>query len=549
MKKIKYILFAAVILSFIFITACSTTQSVPQDDVYYSTTPHNSISAIATTANAVSSSVTKQQKAEQAGNTGYRQGKVENISQSSGKLISGDKYDVNYSAQLKRFHQSSDTSIDYYDKYYTGQTAQDSSRQSKTIIVTSSPNVSLNLGFDSPNFGTSWSFGFGSSYGGWGYPSYGWGYPSYGWGGGYYGWGYPSYGWGFPSYGWGGGYYGWGYPSFGWGGGYYGWGYPSFGWGGDYYGWGYPGYAWGGGYYSPYYSGYPDHGNGTYQPRINRGGGSSIPRGTTGSSGVYKNHGAKSAARNAGISNAISRKRVPINPKDRNGKMIKPNGNNSRPSGSMRYNSALAKKRSEEMRTKGKLNKPDGNAVRRGPVGNRSSKFGISESRNRAVEGYHKPPAFRREENRPKPKFQKPKQYQSLESRSTRSSKEFYRAPARPSNPEYRKSGTRTVRPQPRRAVRRQNVYRPANTRRSPVYRGSSRTRSGVRIYNNPTRSSSSPNIFRAPARRNSSVLAPSRSFSAPTRSISAPVRTRSTSGSSGGGGGRRSSGSGGIRH
>ncbi len=542
MKKIKYILFAAVILSFIFITACSTTQSVPQDDVYYSTTPHANVTVKATTAN-TASSVTKQQKAEPAGNAGYRQGKVENISQSSGKSTSGDKYDVNYSAQLKRFHQSSDTSIDYYDNYYTGKAAQDSSQQSKTIIITSSPNVSLNLGFDSPNFGTSWSFGFGSSYGGWGFPSYGWGggyygwgYPSFGWGGGYYGWGYPSYGWGFPSYGWGGSYYNWGYP--------------SFGWGGDYYGWGYPGYAWGGGYYPSYYSGYPDRGyrNGTYQPRINRGGSSSIPRGTTGSSGIYKNRGAKSSAHNAGVSNAISRKRVPINPEGRNGKMIKPNGNNSRPSGSMRYNSALTKRRSEEMRTQDKLNKPNGSAVRRGPVGNRSSRFGISESRNRAVEGYHKPPAFRREENMPKPRFQKPKQYQSLESRSTRSSKEFYRAPARPSNPEYRRSSTRTVRPQPRKAVRRQNVYRPANTRRSSVYRGSSRTRPGVRVYNNPTRSSSSPNIFRAPARRNSSVSAPSRSFSAPTRSISAPVRTRSTSGSGGGGGGRRSSGSGGIR-
>ncbi len=518
MKKIKYILFTAVILSFFFITACSTTQSVPQDDVYYSTTPHNNVTAKVTTTHATSSSVTKQQKAEQAGNTGYRQGKVENISQSSVKATSGDKYDVDYSAQLKRFHQSNDTSLDYYDNYYTGKAAQDSSQQSKTIIVTSSPNVSLNLGFGSPGFGTSWSFGFGSSYGGWGYPSYGWG-------GSYYGWGYPSYSWGFPSYGW---------------------GYPSYGWGGGYYGWGYPGYGWGGGYYPPYYSGYPDygHGYGVYQPRVNRGGGSSVPRSAVvGGSGVYTRPNSKSAGKATGV---ISHKRSPVNPEGRNGKMVKPNDNNSRPSGSMRYNSALAKKRSEEMRTQGSLNKPGGSAVKRGPVGNRSSKFGISESRNGAAEGYHKPPAYRREENMPKPRFQKPKQYQSLESRSTRSSKEFYRAPARPSNPEYRRSGTRTVRPQPQRTVRRQNVYRPANTRRSSVYRGSSRTRSGVKVYNNTRRSFSSPNSFRAPARRSSSSSEHSRSFSAPTRTYSTPPpRTRSTSGS-GGGGVRRGSGSGG---
>ncbi len=535
MKKIKYILFTAVILSFIFITACSTTQSVPQDDVYYSTTPHNNVTAQATTANTVSSSVTKQQKAEQAGNTGYRQGKVENISQSSGKSTSGDKYDVNYSAQLKRFHQSNDTSIDYYDKYYTGQSAQDSSQQSKTIIVTSSPNVSLNLGFDSPNFGTSWSFGFGSSYGGWGYPSYGWG-------GSYYGWGYPSYGWGYPSYGWGFPSYGWGYPSYGWGGGYYGWGYPSYGWGGDYYGWGYPGYGWGG--YSSYYSGYPDHGyrNGTYQPRVNRGGGSSVPRGTVvGGSGVYTSPKGRSAGKATGV---VSHKRSPVNPEGRNDKMTKPNGNIGRPAGSMRYDAALAKRRSDGIRTQDKLNKPDGSAVRKGSNGGRSSKFGISESRNRAAEGYHKPPAYRREENMPRPRFQKPKQYQSLESRSTRSSKEFYRTPTRPSNPEYRRTGTRTIRPH---TERRQNVYRPANTRRNSVYRGrSSRTRSDVKVYNNHTRSFSSPNSFRAPARRNSSSSERSRSFSAPTRTYSAPPpRTRSTSGS-GGGGVRRGSGSGG---
>jgi len=147
----------------------------------------------------------------------------------------------------------------------------------------------------------------------------------------------------------------------------------------------------------------------------------------------------------------------------------------------------------------------------------------------------------------PKPRFQKPKQYQSLESRSTRSSKEFYRAPAHPSNPEYRRTGSRTIRVQPQ-TVRRQNIYRPVNTRNS-VYRGNSRPRSNIKVYNTPTRSFSTPNTYRSPTRKNSSVTRPARSFSAPTRRFSAPVRTNTGSGSGGGGGIRRSSGSGGIRH
>lgn len=511
MKKIKYILFTAVILSFLFITACSTTKSVPQDDVYYSTSPHNNVTAKTAPSNA------QQQKTKQTANTGYQQGKVENISQSSGQATSGDQYDVDYSARLKRFHQSNDTSLDYYDNYYADRAAQDSSKQTTTTTVVTSPSVSLNLGFGSSYFGSSWSFGFG--YGGWGMGfGYGWGYPYYGWGG-YYP---PYYGYYPPYYGY--------YPP------YYGY-YPPY----------YPG--WGGGYYPPYYPGYPDYGYraGVYQPRVNRGGGSSVPRGTVaGGSGVYTHPGTKSAARNTNVSGTVSRKRVPVNPEGRNGKMVKPDGNYSRPAGSMRFNSALVKKRSEEIHAQGKLSKPGGNAVRKNPEGNRSSRFGVSEARNKGAESFRKPPAYQREANMPKPRFRKPKQYQSLESRSTRSSKEFYRAPARPSNPEYRRTGSRSIRVQPQ-TVRRQNIYRPVNTRNS-VYRSNSRPRSGIKVYNTPTRSFSSPNSFRAPARRNSSVTRPTRSFSAPKRTFSAPVRTNTGSGG-GGGGVRRSSGSGGIRH
>ncbi len=493
MKKIKYILFTAVILSFFFITACSTTQSVPQNDVYYSTTPHNNVTT--TTA----SSATHQQKAKQTDKATYRQGKVENISQPTEQTTSGGQYDVNYSARLKSFHQSNDTSLNNNNNSDT--TARSNNQQSTTTTIVT-PSFSLSLGFGSPYFGSSWSFGFGS-YLGWD-TGFGWGYP--GWGGGYYGWG-------------------WGYPGYGWGGGYYG------------YGWGYPGWGWGGGYYSPYYFGYSDYGYGgatIYQPRIFRGGGSSIPRSTAaGGSGVYPNHGTKSAR----VSRTTSGKRVPINP---NGKLIKPGSTNVRPAGSMRFSPELAKKRLEEMHAQGKLNKPSGKAV-----GNRNTHFGISEARNNKEARYRRPPAYRQEENMPRPRFQKPKQYQSLESRSPRSSKEFYRAPTRPGNRNIRGFSSRNSRQRPQ-IMRRQNIYRPAGTRNS-VYRGN-RSRSRIRVYNAPTRSFSSPNIFRAPVRRSYSGSGSTRIFSAPTRSFSAPppVRTGSSSGS--GGGGRRSSGSGGIR-
>jgi len=533
MKKIKYILFSAVILSFFFIIACSTTQSVPQDDVYYSTTPHNNVTIRTTTAAA--SPATHQQEAKQTDKATYRNGKVENISQPAGQTTSGGQYDVNYSARLKEFYQSNDTSLDNTN---SDTTARSNKQQSTTTIVT--PGFSLSLGFGSPYFGSSWSFGFGSYYG--------MGYPGYGWGGGYYGLGYPGYGWGggfygmgYPGYGWGGGFYGMGYPGYGWGGGYYGLGYPGYGWGGGYYGLGYSDYGlgyygWGGGYYSPYSSGYTNYGHGRtiYQPRTHRGGGSSIPRATAaGGSGIYTRPNAKSAGR---ATSTVSHKRVPVNPEGRNGKLIKPGSINGRPAGSMRFSPELAKKRAGEMHVQGKLNKPSGKTV-----GNRNTNFGISEARNNREAGFRRAPAYRQRENMPKPRFQKPKQYQSLESRSPRSSKEFYRAPTRPGNRNAGRFSPRNSRPRPQ-TVRRQNVYRrrPAGYRNS-IYRGNSRRRSGIKIYNAPTRSFSSPNIFRAPPARRSSF------GSRPTRSFSAPVRTGSSSGS-GGGGIRRSSGSGGIR-
>ncbi len=515
MKKIKYILFSAVAFSFLFITACSTTQNVPQDDVYYSTTPHRNNTAKTTTA--VASAANRQNRTKN-----YHEGTVEDISTTSGQASSGSGYNVDYAARLKKLHQSNDTSFNAYNNNYANHNARkDSLKKSKSAV---SANYTLNLGFGSPYFGSSWSFGFGPFYGwdmgfGWGYPDWGWGYPGWGWGYPDWGWSYPGWGWGYPYYGF--------YPP------YYGFYSPYY----DYYA---PYY----GYYPPYFPVYPVNGSVVYQPRIQRRSGSTIPYSRSlGSSGVYMNlKNAKVAGRRASV--VASGKRVPVNPEGKNGKMVKPNGNNSRPVGSMRYSAELAKLRSEEIRSQGKLNKPGGGGVTgRNPAGNRSSRFGISESRNR-MENFQKPPAFRQEENMPRPRFRKPKQYQSLGSRSARSSREFYRAPVRYYRPNYEGNRFRIggSHPQP---IRRQNIFRLPSTR-DAVYRGN-RSRSGVKVYNAPSRSFYSPNIFRAPVRRNPSFSAPSRSFSAPTRTFSAPVRTGSSTGG-GGGGIRRSSGSGGIR-
>ena len=522
MKKIKYILFSAVIFSFFLITACSTTKSVPADDVYYSVSPHNNTVTVKT--KTTTTTTTAQNKGtKQAGTQAYQEGTVENITSSSGQTKTADKaddYDVDYAARLKRFHDSGDTTLDYYDDYYEGKTMPGESNKNnnqKSSSTSVSTSVSFGLGFDNPYFGSSWSFGFG--------------YPYYGWGLGFgFGWGYPYYGWGYPYYGWGDPFYGWGY-------------FPP------YYGY-YPPYY---GYYPPFYPvypGYPDAGyrSPVYQPRIARGGGSSVPqRRVAGGSGVYTSPNGKPSTRSTASGTSVLGKRVPVNPEGRNGKMIKPDGTVTRPAGSIRYNADLIKKRSQEIHAQGKLNKPGGSVVRNGGTvrksidGARSPQFGISESRNRGAEGYHKPPAFRREESMPKPRFEKPKQYRSLESSSPRSSKEFYRAPVRPSRPEYRNSSVSTVhsRPQPSRI---QHVYRPSGSHPG-VYR-SSRPRE-VKIYNAPARFSS-PNTFRVPVRRNSSVSSPVRNFTPPARSISVPVRVNT--GSSGGGGGRRSSGSGGIK-
>jgi hypothetical protein len=519
MKKIKYILFSAVMVSFIFITACSTTQSVPVDDVYYSATPHTAIAAKTTPSKNRYAKTTK--NTETKNTEAYHEGTVENISagseQATQQTGTKDDYDVDYSARLKRFHDSNDTTLDYYDSYYEGRTMPGEEQQNNEKSTSSaSVNYSFGLGFGSPYFGSSWSFGFGYPYSSWGLGfGFGGGYPY--WGGGFYP---PYYGYYPPYYGY--------YPPY--------YGIPPY--------YGVPPYY---GYYPPYYPGYPDVGyRSVYQPRTHRGGSSSIPRSVVaGGSGISNSSNSKSVSTGSrSTANHISSKRVPIHPQ--NGEISKAGNRYVRPSGSVRYNTELARQRAAAVHAREKFNKPDGaGTYRSSHEGNRSPQFGISESRNRRAEGYRKPPAYVREETMPKPRFSKPKQYRSLESRSPRSSNEFYRTSPVRSNPE---SGLRNPvrvysRPQP---VRRQNVYRPVRSPHS-VYR--SRPHSDIKIYSAPSRVTF-PNSY-SPARRggsrsnSSGSTIPTRNFSAPTRSFTVPTRSNS---SGGGSSVRGNSGSGGIK-
>ena len=100
--------------------------------------------------------------------------------QSRSSTFADDYNDYSYSSRINRFN-SSDTTKGYFDDSYTGNSVYGSSGSSE-------PTVNIYLGYGFGNYwGPSTSFGFG-----WGYPYYGWGYD--------WGWGYPYSGWYSPWY-------------------------------------------------------------------------------------------------------------------------------------------------------------------------------------------------------------------------------------------------------------------------------------------------------------------------------------------------------------
>lgn len=355
--------------------------------------------------------------------------------------------------------------------------------------------INTGLGFDNSDFGTgiySWSLGGGGVFG---FNDF-W-YDPY-WNNFYYPYSYPYYNW---NWGWN-PYYSWNYPYYGFGGwGLYSYGYPYWG-----FGFNYPYY----GYYG-YYGGYPYSYFGPYQHGHrniyygHRGGaslrGSYLPL----SGGTVPLVGTKSARRGSEPS-----------------RTLKNAGTAVRTNRAMQYQKAQNNVKSARVESTG------GHMLRKPPVYRlNGSTSPQRQNQERAV--------YRRPFNMTTPRYQKPKQYQSLDTRQVRSSTEYFRP-----QPQTIIHGKAT-RVNIHRAPQRFNIYRPGNTRsnfRRPVYRNSwiRNNRSvPVRHFNNrpPQRFNSSPQF--------------NRSYQNNTRNFNPPARINNGGGNSGGGN-SRGGGGGNIR-
>lgn len=368
--------------------------------------------------------------------------------------------------------------------------------------------INTGLGFDNPNFGTgiySWSLGGGGIYG---FNNF-W-YDPY-WYNFYYPYSYPYYNWSWNPY------YSWGYPYYyGYGGwGLYSYGNPYWGFGFNYPYYGYSGYYGYPGYYSPYHYW---HRNRYYG---HRGGaslsGSYIPL----SGGNVPLARTKSTVAGTRSSRSSNIKSSEISRNSRN--------TVARPEGSVRYQKATRDTKASRLE-----NTNRGTMFRKPPVYNPNNRTSTQrQNQERAV--------YRRPSNMTTPRYQKPKQYQSLDTRQVRSSNEYFRP-----QPQTIIHGKAT-RVNAKRTPQRFNIYRPNNTRsnfRRPVYRNSwiRNNRSvPVRHFNNrpPQRFNSSPQFNRS-SQNNS-------------RSFTPPARIGNGGGNSGGnnnsgGGNSRGGGGGNIR-
>lgn len=462
MKTVKQFLLAIAVVSFFFLTGCTTMQDIPYDGVYYSTAkgaPQNLNS----------------QNTGTITPTHYKVVKIQAINTSNQDTASAKKQ------QMEGF------SIDTL--------RTDTIRANKVDSVVYS-NIKTGMGFDNPYFGTgieSWSLG---GYAGlFGFNNY-W-YSPY-WYNIYYP--FSSFYYGYPYYGYGGwGMYGYGYPY----GGLYGYGYPYWGFGSGYPYYGYYGFG------SPYYYGINSYYYGRhYKYYGHRGGifeGSRIPFGGVGGGGLLPNSKSTRATnvKPSGVRpSAISEKSTGVNAV-------------RRPAGSMRYQKALNEAKARGLVNNEKmLQKP---AVYR------------STEQTRVATPQYKRPAPGQRMGMSVPRYQKPKQYQSLDTRQVRGSNEYFR-PQPQTIYRGRVIKTNTV----RRPAQKFNIYRPS-LRNTPAYRYSRP------VYNN--RSTWIRTTKSAPVQRYSSP----RFYSAPRyqNSNSQPARI-STGGNSGGGGGHFRGGGGG---
>ncbi|MBN2637865.1 MAG: hypothetical protein JXR65_02110 [Bacteroidales bacterium] len=384
----------------------------------------------------------------------------------------------------------------------------DTIQYSKEVVLikndTSQPSTNIynyysGLNFDNPYFGTgTYGWSMSSSYWGWGSTGY-WNYP-YSWYSPYYSsWGYPYYN---SFYGWNSWY--WGYP--------YSW-YSPYTWNSPYY------Y----GYYPSYYYPYSYNSNNVrYGHRNTSYLGGSLPRNAL--TGGYVPLKSSSYSR--------SRSSTP-------GTTVNTNPRLSNRSERVIENFKTDTKRSSVSNNERRsmYQKPD--------RGSNQTSVNNYQNRTREPRSEFKAGSQTNGISTIRPRYQKPRQYQSLDNRNPRSSKEYFRT--QPNNLVRTVPANKTTRVTTNTPTRRFNVYRPENTRQvnqRPVYR----TTTNSRPMYQPSRSVSpfkstrtyTPNRNYSSPRTNNSSRPSNSSFS-PSRTSTGSSGTGSSSGgsrSTGGGGG-----------
>jgi hypothetical protein len=469
METIKNTLrFLSIVIIIASMTACSSTSTLPNDDVYYSSKTkkasqydwddfqknaqaHSDNNVTPTSENEYTSNYSSTPEA----------GVIEEQSQSDDYEFIDEYYDSDYASRISRFNGSG-TSDDYYDDGYTSNCCNGGS------------NVSMSFGMG-VGMGYGWSMGYG-----YGWPHYGWGYPSYGWGYPYYGGSYWS-----------------GYNN----------GYSNGYWDGYYNGGGY--YPGGGGYY-------PDYGyTASYAPRGKGGrgsGGTNIPRSSNGRSGYASN---KSTNGDVKKENRVSRSNYVV-PKDVSSK--KYTNTRSGSTGSPTSKGTRTEISKANTDTKGVSPKTKLNAKPRSNTQSYPAKSKIAK------------PTSSKTDSRGTPKYQKPKTYESLPSRQPRSSKEYVR-PNNSNTTNTRNSSTynRSVKQNNVRTNNSSSTRTKAAPQRKT--NTSSRTVSTPKSYNSPTRSSKSSKSYSSPSKSysapsKSSSSGSSRSSSSGGRSTSSGTKS-----------------------
>lgn len=472
-----------------FLYSCSSTSSLPSDDIYYSSkntkTPgtYNYDDYKNSAENLGQNNVSAQQNTEtDQVSGGYYSEYTENADAAT-EVSGGDSddyefideyYDSDYAARIKRFNGDG-VSNDYYSSEYTDDYCN----------CGSGSNVSFSFGIGA---GYGWSMGY--SYG---WPYY-WDYP-------YYSWGYYPY-WRYP----------WGYPYYG---GSYWAGYNNGYWNGYW-----DGYYNGGGYYPGGY--YPEYGNTiAYRPRGRGAGGGTIPRSRGGrSSDVGSKTGSTGNNETVVARGGVSPRGDATERKYRTTSNDVSDGTSIRPRSEVTSNNSTGN--SNVGRTTREYSKPSTDA---------------QENRNVNRGDYQKPS---QSTDRNTPKYNKPKSYESLPSRQPRSSKEY----VRPST-----NNTTNVRSGNTSNNTNRRSYNPStgNNTRTSVKQNNTNTNRTAKSYTTPSRSNTSKS-YSAPSRSSNtrSYSSPSRSSSSysggssGTRSSGSSSRSSSSSSSSRSGGGRR---------